>query len=500
MSSTIPFNSLENNIWERLNQDTPLGKIPPITIHKVVEIMEHLSQMRTFNIMIPGGNDTCLIDGIINDPLLRKKINDTIMREYPNVEQVGFIDETSTIPRLEMAWWEFCGNATRSFVYKFFWWNTGEWKFSISGTDRTLNAGIKENWEVWSEMPIYKDVEKIKQDKNGNYIVEMQGITHYICYDEYIGDKNDPAYKDILKQKTMEKIRELWLDTYPASWIMYVKQDGEWISIEPVVYVKSIDSLFYETACWSGTTAVWMVEALKNKKSTILPILQPSWQKISIEVRYNEQDKVFENAIISWLVNKVTSGNIDTSGNTQYIIEQCYTPSELAKNLDDGLNLLYKNCFKGYPYFELFSDEEIENIFQDYIRRWKLFLSKKNGEVIGFSSYTDITWEQEICEVLTPSIHDLGWDMKQCKYLADLGIKEEFRKKDIWRSLVVKCMNELMPWDILIMRTSNNNLPSWNLFASLGFKEMVWVYQNTSSKRQDGEVTTDKRKFSYYIK
>jgi hypothetical protein len=61
-----------------------------------------------FNIIKPGGNDTCIITGVVNDQAERKKLNDLIMSNYSNVEQVGFLSDG----QLNMAGGEFCGNAT----------------------------------------------------------------------------------------------------------------------------------------------------------------------------------------------------------------------------------------------------------------------------------------------------------------------------------------------------------------------------------------------------
>jgi hypothetical protein len=98
-----------------------------------------------FDIFSPWWNYTCLIKWIIKNLKLKKKINDYIMKLYPYVEQVGFIDLESEIPRLEMAWWEFCWNATRSFVSNYFNWKQWSWLFLISWISRphkSLNKWI----------------------------------------------------------------------------------------------------------------------------------------------------------------------------------------------------------------------------------------------------------------------------------------------------------------------------------------------------------------------
>lgn len=50
--------------------------------------------------------------------------------------------------------------------------------------------------------------------------------------------------------------------------------------------MRDIDTLFYETGCASGTTAVAIVEALKQKRNiNSFPILQPSGASLLATVR-----------------------------------------------------------------------------------------------------------------------------------------------------------------------------------------------------------------------
>ncbi len=471
------------------------------TNNKVIEIIENFWKRIQFDILSPWWNDTCLIKWIITDPEQKKKINDSIMKLYPNVEQVGFIDTESDIPRLEMAWWEFCWNATRTFISKFFNWQKGEWQFKISWVNRLLEWWIDENWEVWAEMPIYKDVDNIKIDEKWNFLVNMEWITHYICYvNEEQLNKSDEKYKEKLKEKSMSLIKELWIDNYPASWIMYVYKKWDELFMEPVVYVKSIDTLFYETACWSWTTALWLAETIKSKSSIDnLSINQPSWKNIKISVDYDKENNIFKKATIKWKVDKTVSWDIDVNKNN-YVIERCSNSDILELSFKSWLFELYKECFKNYPYFEFFEDEEINKYFQDYLNRGGIYFAKDNWKVIWFSGFVDLAWENEILQILTPYIQNNKWAINDCIYIADLWVKEDFRKNNIWRTLVLECLKDLPIWKILIMRTSEKNLPSWNLFKSLWFKEIEWINQETLSKRQDWQITTDKRIFSYYIK
>ncbi len=160
-------------------------------------------------------------------------------------------------------------------------------------------------------MPIYKDINKISECKKNkwNYLVEMEWIIHYISY---LKDNKKQTkwnnYEKLLKEKSMKLIKELWLDSYSAAWIIYVSKNNQNFSIEPVVYVKSINTLFYETACWSWVTALWMVEAFKIKNNiNNLYITQPSGEKIKVSINYNKKNNCFWYAQIQWNVKKLNS-------------------------------------------------------------------------------------------------------------------------------------------------------------------------------------------------
>jgi len=211
----------------------------------------------------PGGNNTALVETMVTDPVLKKSVNDLIMAKNPTVEQVG----------------EFCGNATRCAAFTFLKKRPGSVLIKTSGVRNKLQAGVDLKGNVWSEMPIYSDISKIKF-VDGLYIVPLQGITQVVVYRQAKFSSVRAA-----KAQAVKILKLLNLDvTQKASGVMFVTRKNS-LAIEPVVWVRSIKTLFYETACASGTTAVALVEALKNKSSLInLPVLQPSGEAIAVSV------------------------------------------------------------------------------------------------------------------------------------------------------------------------------------------------------------------------
>ena len=84
---------------------------------------------------------------------------------------------------------------------------------------------------------------------------------------------------------------------------MFIGYKDDKIVLSPVVYVKEINTLFYETACGSGSVAVGIYESFKNKRSVNIDILQPSSDIIKVET--NVDDKKIYNARISGKVKEV---------------------------------------------------------------------------------------------------------------------------------------------------------------------------------------------------
>jgi len=210
-----------------------------------------------------GGNDTALCIKNVESLDERKKLNDFLMECYPNIEQVGFINTDINNAELTMAGGEFCGNATRSSAWIILGGKPGTIDIKVSGVDKKLKAGVTENLEAFAQMPIYSEVSNIVFDapNTKNCLVKMEGIVHYIDFDS---NKIDGLNNEEVKSLGMSIIKEKKIDNYPAAGVIFVSKNQEGFEISPVVYVRDINTIFYETACGSGTTALGMCLALNS--------------------------------------------------------------------------------------------------------------------------------------------------------------------------------------------------------------------------------------------
>lgn len=455
------------------------------------EIVKRTETVYTFVIMRPGGNDTALINGIIQDASKRREINDAIMNCYPNIEQVGYINADPTVPELMMAGGEFCGNATRSTAWLALNGKPGEVAISVSGVKNRLRAGITQEGEAFAQMPIYQDVAKVTNDGD-NRIVEMEGIIQYINFNS---EEIEGLTQDEIKQKAMTLIRTKNFDRFPAAGIMYSKKEGNNWRITPIVYVKAVDTLYAETACGSGTTALGLVLALQNGESiNDLPILQPTGLPINVSVEFD--GTTFKYAQISGPVEKLAEGMLIQKDGLPYAVEfeRVISPKDLERALGKGgLTFLYREIFGEAPYFESFSDEEVNDIFEEYRRDGILLLAKNKDAVIGFGATVPLKSVPDVARVIgvPPEQCDNRW------YIADLGIKKEFRRNKIGKKLTTDTMTgiQALGGTSVDLRTSINNLFALILYRQLGFLPITGVVENVTGLRTSGKVETDTRVF-----
>ena len=253
----------------------------------------------TYNIYRPTGNDTALVLGIVNNPQLRQRINDKIMRQNPNVEQVGFIKTTPPY-QLMMAGGEFCGNATRSATFLILKGKSGQIKLKVSGTKQILIAGVDKKGNAWTQIPIPQDI-KIFNPMPTISIVNLEGITQVVTpLPPNLSNIKEIGFK-LLKQLNL-------LTTTPAAGATFYQSTPSGIKILPVVWVRDIQTLFCETACGSATAAIGIIKSLNTDKSVVnLPVIQPTGQIINVNVSLSIK-RTIKNVTISGPIQSLATG------------------------------------------------------------------------------------------------------------------------------------------------------------------------------------------------
>lgn len=231
----------------------------------------------------PTGNITALVETLVptdQQPELAK----AIMDKEITCEQVGYIlwpMDGSDIS-LRMAGGEFCGNATMSTAAYFCEKNglkEGEKKVvkvKVVGTSGVLSVEVEKKegeYLTTIEMPKpvkISDVRFVFEGHNYIYpVVEFDSISHVVI-------ENDlPVYMP-------ESCIKMWCDSLKAKGLGLMMLYDNNTSLRPLVYVTNPETMFWESSCASGTTAVGTYFAKKTGKPVRMELKEPGG-KLTVE-------------------------------------------------------------------------------------------------------------------------------------------------------------------------------------------------------------------------
>lgn len=207
----------------------------------------------TYRIADPAGNVTVMVTSPVKKSEYAE-VSRRLLDAIDGAEQVGFL-----VPplrggdvRLEMMGGEFCGNALRcaglyyAAMHPDF--KNGIVKTEISGCDAILNVWIHgERGEVEGEMPlpVDSDIAMLWKTRIADAVI-FDGIVHCV---------SEQDHSDIKPAWLKESLRSLAMQ-YHTSAVGLIQLDRENLSITPIVYVVSTDTMIYESSCASGSEAV----------------------------------------------------------------------------------------------------------------------------------------------------------------------------------------------------------------------------------------------------
>lgn len=255
-----------------------------------------------YKILNPGGNKTALVKSTKFKDKQKCLINRLIMEKYLEIEQVGFLSNETN--RLEMAGGEFCMNATRCAIYEYSKENEDSIEISVSGTNNSLKGRVLNDNKVEIKIDISKNIDELIEVQNDFILVKIDGIL-IVIFDEEKSKEYIRKLKDneeLAKKELKEFMNKNIQTTEKAIGIMLLENVLDKIKINPVVWVKDIDTVFYETACGSGSLAT-AIYNYYNCKEEMLEIIQPSGYTVNIELDTKKQ--LIENAIITGIVEEV---------------------------------------------------------------------------------------------------------------------------------------------------------------------------------------------------
>lgn len=241
----------------------------------------------------PSKNITALIISKV-DPSSYIDISKKIMDKESQVEQVGFLTYDGGLDiLLRMAGGEFCGNATMCAAVYCAMKNDlskASVRVKVLGVDEIINVEVKKTndneWEGIVKMPKALEIKNVTfPDGKILPVVFYSRIAHIIIQD-------DVGIKSIHDKERAELTIKKYCDflKVPALGMMYFNSKDA--NLVPLVYVKSVDTLFWENSCASGTTAVGAWIFSNNNENNIgktlkINVNQPSKAVLTI---YNDDN------------------------------------------------------------------------------------------------------------------------------------------------------------------------------------------------------------------
>jgi ribosomal protein S18 acetylase RimI-like enzyme len=154
----------------------------------------------------------------------------------------------------------------------------------------------------------------------------------------------------------------------------------------------------------------------------------------------------------------------------------------------------YQTIFTGFPYYERWYPSEAEGVWQKLTstpENITLLATRGQGQVLGFGIAIPLSHKPVVATHLTGLV-----PVKHTMYLAELGVLDEWRGKNVGRTLVrerLRMVDESR-YSHVVLRVSTNHSPSSEMYKAMGFEDMG-VYMDVAAMRVDGKVTTDRRVF-----
>lgn len=228
---------------------------------------------QVFVIAAAAGNVTAI--KVLNQALTRaeyERIGRDLIESNraQQVEQAGFLIINDG--HFEMSGGEFCGNAARAVAIL---WskikNQEKVEFTMSGFPGRVSGLVQalggEKFRVTCEFPGMPLIVRPLNLEFPATLVDLGGIVHVVVEADFPRETYTEEHRRLTQ--------ELNLGQREAVGVVWVKKIGTSVKMDPVVWVKGVDSFFYETSCGSGSIAVAKVLPVEE-------IIQPTGEIISV--------------------------------------------------------------------------------------------------------------------------------------------------------------------------------------------------------------------------
>lgn len=153
---------------------------------------------------------------------------------------------------------------------------------------------------------------------------------------------------------------------------------------------------------------------------------------------------------------------------------------EELKNLDD-FKKVYK-VFSGPPYNEVYTEEELQDVFSEYQEKGYIYGAYNNGECIGM-----IALERGI-----KKDQPVDFQEEKVMYLADVAVLDDYRRKGLGNQLMIYgvMQSKSLGYKKLYMRTLERGSMSYGIALKIGFRQIPNISQSVERERMSGQTET----------
>ena len=262
----------------------------------------------SYVLMDPTGNMTVLVETPVPGSCYHK-IAAELMRLEPMAEQTGFLTFTQADVKmgglcitegfdaeLKMAGGEFCGNATMSSAVRCAMkkgLDEDSMMIKVSGVQEPVTASVKHlesgKWEGKVGMPACRNIQSVTFPDGQTWpVVSFDGISHVIV-------------EEFLPEWEAENLIKKWCYYLKADALGMMFFDCEKAELTPLVYVPAVDTLFWESACGSGTTAVGAYLSQNEDRDIMITLKQPGG---SLTVTAQRNGSLYLKGIVRYLYSR----------------------------------------------------------------------------------------------------------------------------------------------------------------------------------------------------
>lgn len=144
----------------------------------------------------------------------------------------------------------------------------------------------------------------------------------------------------------------------------------------------------------------------------------------------------------------------------------------------DGFIKVYKEAFGGEPYFEVYSDDDVREIWDEHMADGRIILAKDeeaNGKVVGFGCSLPLHHAPQnvqdfLARCMERGLLPADFSFENTWYMSELGVLEDYRKRGIAYELVRHRLIDVSHSGkrYYIMRTADERSNSRHLYEQLG--------------------------------